>query len=302
MRQEALAAPGPGLRQWTRAGLSPIARAMTEKPDSDASARPLALVTGASAGIGVSFAKAFAARGYDLALVARRLDRLEKVAGELAAAHGVDAFPIQADLSKVDAHVPVMAALAEKGRRVDALVNNAGYSLPKTYTAYAWEEQRDFVMTLVMAVCGMTHAVLPAMLARGGGRIICVGSMAGLSPGGAGHTLYPAAKSFIDKFSRSLDAEVRGRGVKVTCVHPGFTESEFQIANGMNDVFNETPRGMMMSADDVVRQTLEANDMGRVICTPGLVNTLGAAFLKYLPDGLTSAIIRREAEKYRMPD
>jgi len=185
---------------------------------------------------------------------------------------------------------------------VEALVNNAGYSLPKTYTAYPWEQQRDFVMTLVMAVCGMTHAVLPGMLARGRGRIISVGSMAGLSPGGAGHTLYPAAKSFVDKFSRSLDAEVRDKGVKVTCVHPGFTESEFQVANGMDAVIKENPRGMMMSADEVVRQTLEANDTGRVICTPGFVNTLGAALLKYLPDGVTAALIRREAEKYRMPD
>jgi short-subunit dehydrogenase len=263
-------------------------------------ARPFAVVTGASAGIGVAFARALAEGGYDLALVARRLDRLEKVAAELRAAHGCEAIPIRADLAELDAHLPIIDALA--GRNVDALVNNAGYSLPKTYAATAWREQRDFVLTLVLSVAGLTHAVLPGMIARKQGRIIMVGSMAALSPGGAGHTLYPAAKSFVHKFALSLDAEVRAKGVRVTCVHPGFTETEFSVANNTKDLLGQAPRSFVTTADAVVRAALRANDNGRVIVIPGAHNALAAALMKYLPDGVVAPLLRGAAEKYRVAD
>ncbi|MFT3728918.1 MAG: SDR family NAD(P)-dependent oxidoreductase [Terricaulis sp.] len=264
--------------------------------------RNLALVTGASAGIGAAFARALAARGNDVALVARRLDRLEALAAELKQAHGVDAFAIQADLSVVDAHKPIMEALAARGREADTLINNAGFSIPQTFAATDWAKQRDFIMTLVTAVAGLTHAVLPGMIARKRGGIINVSSITALSPGAAGHTLYPAAKAFVWKFSLSLDAEVRAKGVRVTCVLPGNTDSEFSHANGMEEVFKETARGPSMTAEHVVDLTLKANDRGDVICIPGVANKIGAALLKYLPDELTAPLIRSVAEKYRMPE
>jgi short-subunit dehydrogenase len=267
-----------------------------------ASTRPLALVTGASAGIGAAFCRALAARGYDLALVARRLDRLEALGQELRKTYKVDAFAIQADLSIVDAHVPVMAALKQRGREVDMLVNNAGFSIPKSYAATSWEDQRDFTMTLVMAVAGLTHAVLPGMIARGRGSIINVSSMTALSPGGAGHTLYPAAKACVLKFSQSLDAELRKKGIRVTCVVPGFTESEFSAANGTKDVLNKTPRRFMMTAESVVEDTLTSNARGKTVVIPGLHNKIAAGLMKYLPDSLVTAIIRGAAEKYRVED
>lgn len=261
-----------------------------------------ALVTGASAGIGAVFARRLAARGYDLALVARRRDRLEALAAELAGAHGIRTRTIAADLATVDAHLPIMAECAASGIEIDTLVNNAGYSLPKTYVATSWEEQRDFTMTLVMAVCGLTHAALPGMIARGRGRIIFVGSIAGLSPGGAGHTLYPAAKSFANKFALSLDAELRRKGIKVTCVNPGSTESEFAIANKTDHLMKQMPRPFKMTAEAVVDAALAANDRGKVICVPGFVNKLSAVLMKYLPDELTTPLIRAGAEKYRVKD
>jgi short-subunit dehydrogenase len=269
---------------------------------SGSSHRPLALVTGASAGIGATFARALAARGYDLALVARRLGRLETLAADIRQASGVEAFAIQADLSLVDAHLPVVAALKERGRSVDMLVNNAGFSIPKTFAATSWVEQRDFTMTLVMAVAGLTHALLPDMIARGRGSIVNVSSMTALSPGGAGHTLYPAAKAFVLKFSLSLDAEVRKKGVRVTCVIPGFTESEFAVANGTRDVLDKTPRNFMMTSEAVVEATLKANDKGHAVVIPGLHNQIAAGLMKYLPDALVTAIIRGAAEKYRVED
>src|SRR5262249_51953555 len=149
-----------------------------------------------------------------------------------------------------------------------------------------WAAQRDFIMTMVVAVAGLTHAVLPGMIARGAGAIINVSSMAALSPGGAGHTLYPAAKRFVLKFSLSLDAEVRAKGVRVTCLVPGTTESEFTQANGTKDIMDAAPRAFTMKAERVVALALAANDAGKAVCIPGLYNQIGAGLMKYLPDAL----------------
>ena len=189
-----------------------------------------ALVTGASSGMGAVFARRLAAEGHDVALVARRRDRLQALADELTARYGVQALVIPADLSTQTATSTIMAAL--DARPVAVLINAAGYSLASDYAATPWAEEEACVMTLVMAVCALTHAVLPSMLERRRGRIISISSLLALSQGGPGHTLYPAAKSFVLKFMLSLDAEVRAHGVRITCVLPGSTASEFQSANG----------------------------------------------------------------------
>jgi uncharacterized protein len=132
--------------------------------DDMTSQRPLALITGASSGLGAAFARAFAAKGYDLALTARRLDRLEALATELSAAHGIAAFSITADLSINDGEAPILAGLAARGRHVDVLVNNAGFSIPQSFAAVPWARQRDFLMTLVVAPCALAHAVIPGMV------------------------------------------------------------------------------------------------------------------------------------------
>ncbi len=151
--------------------------------------RPLALITGASAGIGVAFARAYAARGYDLALTARRADRLEALAAELSAAHGIEAFAIPADLAVFEAHKAVLGAVAARGRTVDVLINNDGFSIAQSFTGVPWDRQRDFLMTLVVNACGLAYGVIPAMVGRGSGAIINVASMAGFAPGVAGHSL-----------------------------------------------------------------------------------------------------------------
>jgi short-subunit dehydrogenase len=245
--------------------------------------------------------RALAALSHDVALMARRLERLQALAEELETAHGVVALPIQADLSKPDAHGPILSALG--GRTVDVLINNAGYSLPKSFVAYSWEQQRDFVMTLVMAVVGLTHAVLPGMIAKGAGRIIMIGSMAGFSPGAAGHTLYPAAKNFVLKFSQSLDAEVRAKGVKVSCVAPGFVATEFQAANGMEAQMERgIPKAIVQSAERLADVALAGNAAGDVVITPDVVSTLASFLMRHLPDWIIIPLVRSGADKYRMPD
>jgi len=266
------------------------------------SPRPLCLITGASAGIGAAFARAYAARGYDLALVARRADRLAALGAELAQAHGIEAFAVPADLAGFEAWKPVLEAVAARGRSVDALVNNAGFSIAQSFVGVPWERQRDFLMTLVVNACGLAHAVVPGMVARGRGAVVNVGSMAAFAPGVAGHSLYPGAKSLTVKWSQALAAELKGTGVAVTCVCPGFTLTEFAEANGTKAVMDEAPRRFFQTAEAVVAATLAANDRGQTVVIPGLHNKLAALVLRYLPESLLIAILSRASAKYHLED
>lgn len=264
--------------------------------------RKLALVTGASSGIGEAFARALAQRGYDLALTARRADRLTALADALSTRFGVNAFAIPADLSQPDAARSVLAAVAARGRAVDMLVNNAGYSIPQSFAAVPWTAQRDFLMTLVVNACGLAHGVIPGMAQRGEGRIVNVASLAGFAPGVAGHSLYPGAKSLMISFSQALDAEYGPAGLKVTAVCPGFTKTGFAAANGTGAVMDAAPRRLFQTPEQVVEAALKANDHGRVVVIPGWHNALAAALMRLLPQGLVRAILMRGSAKYHLTD
>jgi short-subunit dehydrogenase len=261
--------------------------------------RRLALITGASAGIGAEFARQLAAKGNDVVLVARRLERLEALAKDLAANHGIEAYPIQADVARPDAHAYVWGQLARHGRAVDILVNNAGFTIPDTFARADWQRESDMIMTLVYAVCSFTRAALPHMLEQGWGRIINVGSVAGFAPGIAGHTLYPASKSFVLKFSQSLDCEVRSRGVKVTAFCPGFTHTEFHAASGMTDLLAKSPRRGGVHPPGIVAQALAANEKGQVVLVTGLRGKVRRLVLKLLPEAVTRPIINAGAARFR---
>ena len=265
-----------------------------------ASAKGLVLITGASAGLGAQFARAYAARGYDLALAARRVDRLEALAGELAAAHGVEAFSIGVDLATYEAEQAVLDAVASRGRHVDVLVNNAGFSIPQSFASVPWPRQRDFLMTLVVSACGLAHGVIPGMVERGGGGVINVASLAGFAPGMAGHTLYPAAKSFAIKFSEALAEEYGRKGVRVTAVCPGFTHTEFALANGTQAVMDASPRMFFQTAGPVIEAAIRANDRGKVVLVPGWHNKLAAGLLHYLPEPLVKAVLRTGSERFHL--
>jgi len=263
--------------------------------------RPLALITGASAGLGEAFARAYAARGHDLALVARRADRLQALAEELAHAHCIQVLVIPADLSLYEAHVPVLAAVAEAGRVVDVLVNNAGFGIPQAYTAAPWERQRDFLMTLVVSLCGLAYGVIPGMVARGGGVIINVASLAAFSPGVAGNTLYPGAKSLVVKFSQSLDAEYRRHGLKITAVCPGSTKTEFASQAGIQHIMDRDPSPLpSQTAEQVVEAAIAGNARGLVVVVPGGLNQIAAFLMRRLPQALVRRLIGAGAKKYQL--
>ena len=263
-------------------------------------ARRLALITGASAGIGAASARIYANHGYDVALTARRADRLEGLAAEIKLRSGVEAYAIPADLAEPTGVDTVLAAIAEQGRVVDALVNNAGYGLPGTYDSTTWADQAAFLQLMLTGVCEMTHKVLPGMVERKFGRIVNVASLAGLVPGAAGHTLYAATKGFLVKFSQSLHLENLATGVHVSALCPGFTYSEFHDVNGTRgQVSQGVPEWMWLGADEVAAAGYEAAEANRSICVPGAPNKAIAAIAKIVPDDWALALMASQGSRFR---
>ena len=258
-----------------------------------------ALITGASAGIGAAIAREFAAHGFDLVLTARRGDRLEALARELAAAHGCTAHVIVADLSDPAAPTRIFDEVARKGLTVDALVNNAGYGLPGGYLGSGWEEHRAFIQVMVTSVAELCHRFAPGMVERRRGFIINVGSVAGLVPSTAGHTLYGAVKALVIRFSESLAHELGPHGVHVTALCPGFTYSEFHDVNGMRRQVSGLPRWMWMDADTVARQAYDAVMRGDIVCVNGRMNRAVVALARYTPQWIVTRVVKRVGKKFR---
>jgi short-subunit dehydrogenase len=267
---------------------------------AEAAPRRLVLITGASAGIGAAFARAYASRGFDLALVARRRERLEALGEELAAKHGVEALPIAADLSELGAEQPVLAQVQARGRTVDALVNNAGFGIPKIFTDAPWTEQRDFLMTMAVTPCALAYAVIPPMVERRWGRIVNVASVAGFAPGVAANTLYPGVKGLMIKFSQALDAEYRADGLKVTAVCPGSTRTEFASQAGYQHLMSGLERRLAQSPDAVAEAAIRGVEAGRVVVIPGWRNRLAVAAMRMLPESLVRGVINAGAAHYRV--
>ncbi|MFI4933842.1 MAG: SDR family NAD(P)-dependent oxidoreductase [Caulobacterales bacterium] len=262
--------------------------------------RRLALVTGASSGIGAAIARVYASHGYDLALTARRGDRLHQLADDIRLRHGIESLVIPADLAAAGAVDEVLAQITANGRVVDALINNAGYGLPGTYAVTRWEDQRAFLQVLLTAPCELTHKVLPGMLERKFGRIVNVASLAGLMPGGPGHTLYGATKAFLVRFSQSLHLETQNTGVHVSALCPGFTYSEFHDAAGTRDQVSEsTPPWLWLGADEVAAAGYEAAEANRPICVTGAPNKAIAALAKLIPDEWGMSLLASQAGRFR---
>lgn len=263
------------------------------------SAARRALVTGASSGIGLAFAQVLAEHRYDLILTARRLDRLEALASELTARHGVTTHVVDADLAAPDATELLIERLAQKALTVDVLVNNAGYGVPGSYAHTTWKQQHEFLQVLVVALAELTHRLLPGMIEQRWGRIINVASLAGLLPGVAGHTLYAASKAFVITFSESLALEAGRYGVNVTASCPGFTLTEFHDVIGTRAQVSQMPTFMWLDADVVARESYDAVMAGVPVYVPGRVNRAIASLSRVLPRRVVWSLMKRNASKFR---
>jgi short-subunit dehydrogenase len=221
-----------------------------------------ALVTGATAGIGHEFAVQLAARGDRLVLVARDVERLEKVAAELSADHGVEVEVLPADLADPDQVAAVAARVADPERPVDLLVNNAGFGLKGRFLDNAVADEVQMLDVLVTAVLRLSHAALGAMAERGSGQVVNVSSVAAFLPRGS----YSAAKAWVNSFSLWGHQEYAGRGVTVMVLCPGFTKTEFHAR--MDVSRGSAPGFLWLDADRLVREALADLEAGKAMSIP----------------------------------
>ena len=258
-----------------------------------------ALVTGASSGIGKAFAELLAQKGYGVVLTARRGDRLEALAAELARKYNVATHTVVADLSQPNASAQIASELAARNITVDLLVNNAGYGVPGSYVNVPWIDHEKFMQVMVTAVLDLTYRLLPGMLERGWGRIINIASVAGMVPAPAGHTLYGASKSFVIRFSEALQAENGPKGVNTTAVCPGFTWSEFHDVTGTRDRMNKMPGFLWLKAEDVAREGYDSVMKGRSVVVNGAIYRFLVWLNGAMPRGIANWVSGLAGRRYR---
>ncbi len=251
------------------------------------SSRPVALITGASGGIGLGFAQALAERGYDLIVTARRRERLEELAAGLRAKHaGIRVEIIPADLAQSAVPEQIAAETARLGMSPELLVNNAGFGTHGRFESIAPEREREEIELNVTALVALTHAFLPAMLERGRGGVINIASTAAFQPV-PWMSVYGATKAFVRSFSEALHEEVHARGVRVLALCPGATATEFF------DTAIAAPRGPIRTVREVVATGLRAYDKGVPVAIDGLSNQIVIRLSSLMPRRWTTKIAGR---------
>lgn len=244
------------------------------------SSAPIALVTGATAGIGLAFVRRLAADGNDLVLVARDVARLEAVADELRTAYGRQVEVLPADLTDREQLRRVADRLADRERPVDLLVNNAGFSLNRGFTSGDVGDEERMLDILVRAVLVLSHAAGGAMRERGGGTIINVSSVSGFVVMGT----YSAAKSWVTTFTEGLATELGRYGVQVTALCPGFVRTEFH--ERANLTMDHVPAAGWLDADELVDQCLADVRRGKVVSIPSRRYQALVAVVRHAPRSL----------------
>ena len=244
--------------------------------------KKVALVTGASAGLGVEFARQLSKRGHRLVLAARRKDRLEELAKELGNARGV-----AIDLSKKDAAAKLLADVAANGEVVDILVNNAGFGLIGRFAELDAKRERQMIDLNVGTLTDLCRAVAPAMIERKSGAILNVASTAAFQPGPK-MAVYFATKAFVLSLSEALHEELKPHGVKVSCLCPGPTRTEFgEVAGfGGNGMFDR----VAMDAPEVVKAGLDGLENNKAVVIPGIINKAGALSGRFAPRSVVRKI------------
>lgn len=257
--------------------------------------RPLAVVTGASSGIGAAFARKFAREGHDLLLVARREDRLRELAAELATL-GARSEVAACDLSDPGQRTRLCDSLRTR-TRIAALVHNAGFGVTGAVGVADPARLEDMAQVHVNATIALTSAVAPLMREAKSGRIVVVSSIAGWLFG-AGSATYCSTKSFETSFTRSLARELKPSGVKTLALCPGYTRTEFHDTPEYADWDRSTvPSWMWDTPESVVEHAWKDLERGRALCVPGLVNKLVVFSMATGVLGIVRERIRRRGPK-----
>ena len=248
-----------------------------------------ALITGATSGIGKAYAQELASRGMDLVIVARNLERLVTLAGQLNLDFGIHVEVLQADLSKREGTDEV--AFRAAGDDIDLVINNAGFGLKQEFIGGDLLAEQQLLDVLVTAVMRITHAALPGMVARDQGGVINVSSMAGWLASGT----YSAAKSWVTTYSESLSTQLKDSNVNVMAVCPGFTRTDFFSRAEMNET--TVPEWMWLDASQVVKESLTDFAGGNAVSVPGFHYKSLGLVAQYLPRPLVRIISVMQTRK-----
>jgi short-subunit dehydrogenase len=251
--------------------------------------RNTALVTGASGGIGREFARVLAEHGYNVVLVARRIERLEELGRELEQRYRVSAISIQADLAEPNAAKEIYSELRRKEIEVEVLVNNAGFNVYGPFVETDSGDEMRMIQVNLVGLVALTKLFVRDMVRRGSGRILNLGSTGSFAPAPF-DSLYAASKAFVLSFSEAVAEELKGTGVSVTVLCPGPTRTEFAAAAGMSDtkIFS----GRLMSAEEVVSIGYSALMRGQTTVIAGLANKIQVWSMRFAPRALVARIAK----------
>ncbi len=245
------------------------------------------IITGASSGIGRALAYEFAAGGFNLFLVARNEAALRAVAAQCSSTHGIETEVVPADLGRPESIDNVIAAIKASLRHFEVLVNNAGFTIHGDFASGDIDQNIQLINVQLTAALRLTRAVLPAMVARRGGRILNVASVYSFSPVPF-QSVYGACKAFLLSFSSSLENELHGTGVTVTVYCPGVTQTEFRARAGIGQRRQEAG----MTAEEAAKIAYIETLRGKHIVVPGFINRLYVFLAQHLPPSTVPGIVR----------
>ena len=249
-----------------------------------------ALITGASSGIGLEIAKNFAEKGYNLILTARRRDLLEEIAKDISSKNNINVDIISKDLSLKESTQEIFEFCEAKDYSIDILVNNAGYGIKTAFDKTSVEEEEKFIRVLGTSVIMLTKLFIPKMIKNGGGRVMIVSSVAAFAAPSAIQPLYGPIKTFMNRFSDSINVNYRHKGITSTALCPGFTITGFHTASGVQEEMDRVPRFLVFSAKRIADEAVDATLSGKSLCVPTFTYKTLVFTLKYLPRWVINAL------------
>ena len=253
-----------------------------------------ALITGASSGIGEELARVFAREGWNLIIVARRIDRLNDLANELTAKFNIEAIPLQSDLSDSNHVNELYQTIIQKDIKIEVLVNNAGFGANGAFREIDMQKQENMINLNILALTKLTHLLLPGMVSRGKGAVLNIASTAAFQPGPF-MAVYYASKAYVLSFSEAINNELKGTGVSCTALCPGPTQSEFQEKADVGDkpLFKMKT---LATSKEVAEYAYKAMINKKSVAIYGLLNKIGVQLLRFTPRNIVVNIVRKLQE------
>ena len=249
-----------------------------------------ALVTGASSGIGLEVSKNLALKGYNLVLTARRTDLLNDLANDIENQYGVNVDVISKDLSLYDSPKEIYEFCESKNYDINLLVNNAGYGIKTAFHNTSVEDEENFIRVLGTSVIMLTKLFLPKMIENGDGKIMIVSSVASFAAPSAIQPLYGPIKTFMNRFSDSININYKHKGITSTSVCPGFTVTGFHTASGVQEQMDRVPKFMVFSAERIAKEAVDATLAGKSLCVPTKTYKFLVFMLKNIPQSILRLI------------